>query len=268
MAITTRKVTTTILELNVVGRPHLACLHPPPHRGSFRGSIMSFHRSIFVALATVFAVGMSPAAFAQCCGGYQAPAPVYYAPAGGCGGCGETTFAPAYTQTGCGGCGAAYAAPAFAQGGCGTCGATAYAPIVYATPIAPAPISVGYGCGTCGTPTAAVTFVPPVAPTPTYGCGGCGSPAVYTQPAPLYVVNQGPDFTGPGVTVPYETYAPPAQYAPPPYYPSYYRPHSYYRGGYAGAYRGGYGGGYYRHAYYHPHAYYGGRPYAHRYWRC
>ena len=83
------------------------------------------------------------------------------------------------------------------------CGATAYAPIVYATPIAPAPISVGYGCGACGTPTAAVTFVPQVAPTPTYGCGGCGSPAVYNAPAPLYVVNQGPDFSGPGVTVPY-----------------------------------------------------------------
>ena len=138
------------------------------------------------------------------------------------------------------GCGEAYAAPAYAQGGCGTCGATAYAPIVYATPIAPAPIAVGYGCGACGTPTAAVTFVPPVAPTPTYGCGGCGSPAVYNAPAPLYVVNQGPDFSGPGVTVPYETYAPPAQYAPPPYYPPYYRPHSllswrrvlaYYRGG-------------------------------------
>jgi hypothetical protein len=106
-----------------------------------------------------------------------------------------------------------------------------------------------------------------VAPTPSYGCGGCGSPAVYTAPAPLYVVNQGPDFTGPGVTVPYETYAPPAQYAPPPYYPSY-RPHGYYHGGQA-YYRGGYyrgGQGYYRHAYYHPHAYYGGRPYAHRYW--
>jgi hypothetical protein len=141
--------------------------------------------------------------------------------------------------------------------------------MVYATPIAPAPISVGYGCGACGTPTAAVTFVPQVAPTPTYGCGGCGSSAVYNAPAPLYVVNQGPDFSGPGVTVPYETYAPPAQYAPPPYYPPYYRPHAYYRGG-AAYYRGGYyrgGQGYYRHAYNHPRAYYGGRPYAHRYWR-
>ena len=106
------------------GRPGL----PPSasSSGQLRGSIMSFHRSVFVALATVFAVGMAPAAFAQCCG-YQAPAPVYYAPASGCGGCGQ----------------AYHAAPAFAQGGCGSCGATAYAPIVYATPIAPAPIAVG-----------------------------------------------------------------------------------------------------------------------------
>jgi hypothetical protein len=188
---------------------------------------MSFHRSVVVALATIFAVGMAPAAFAGCCG-WDAPAPVYYAPQG------------------------------YAQGGCGSCGVTAYAPIVYATPIAPAPIYLGGGCGGCGTPTAAVTFAPPVAPTPTYGCGGCGAPVVYTQPAPLYVVNQGPEFSGPGITVPFETYAPPAQYAPPPYYPPYYHPQSYYRGGY---------GGYYHHAYYRPRAYYGRRPNPHHYWR-
>jgi hypothetical protein len=202
---------------------------------------MSFNRSIFVALATVFVVGMAPSAFAQCCG-YQAPAPTYYAPA------------------------------PLAQG-CGSCGVTAYAPIVYATPIAPAPIILSPGCGVCGTPTAAVTFAPPVAPTPVFGggCGGCGSQPMYAQPvynapAPLYVVNQGPEYSGPGVTVPFETYAPPAQYAPPPYYPPYIsHPHSYYRGGYG--YRGA--PAYYRHAYYHPHTYYGRRPYPypHRYWR-
>jgi hypothetical protein len=198
---------------------------------------MSFHRSVFVALATVFTVGMAPAAFAQCCG-YQAPAPTYYAPA------------------------------PVAQG-CGICGVQAYAPVVYATPVAPAPINVG--CGTCGTPIAAVTFAPP---TPAWGsgCGVCGAPApvaynpcntcglattpVYTQPAPAYVVNQGPDYSGPGLMVPYRTYAPQAEYAPPPYYPSY--PHRYYPRPY------------YHHAYYAPRPYghpYYGRYYTHHYWR-
>lgn len=188
---------------------------------------MSFHRSIFVAVATVFAVGMAPSAFAQCCG--YAPAPVYAAPAP-----------------------------------CGVCG-TVYAPIVYATPVAPAPI--GVGCGVCGTPTAAVTFVPPVAPTPVpgWGCGGCApvtwnpcntcgiQTPVYTQPAPLYVVNQGPSYAGPGVMVPFHTYAPPAQYAPAPYAPFY--PHRYYPRPY------------WHHAYYHPRMYWGRRPYyPNRFW--
>ena len=187
---------------------------------------MSFHRSIFVAVATVFAVGMAPSAFAQCCG--YAPAPVYSAPCGGCG--------------------------------------TAYAPIVYATPVAPAPI--GVGCGVCGTPTAAVTFVPPVAPTPVVGWNGCGNCAapitwnpcntcgiqtpVYTQPAPLYVVNQGPDYSGAGVMVPFHTYGAPAEYAPAPYTPGF---HGYYPRPF------------YRHAYYHPRMYYGVRPFPHHYWR-
>ena len=52
------------------------------------------------------------------------------------------------------------------------------------------------------------------------GCGNCGAPAVYTTPAPLYVVNQGPAFEGPGLMVPYHSYAPPAEYAPPPAYPA------------------------------------------------
>jgi hypothetical protein len=197
---------------------------------------MSFNRSVLVALATVFVVGMAPSAFAQCCG-YQAPVTSYYAQ------------------------------------GCGACGVQAYAPMVYATPIAPAPINVG--CGACGTPTAAMTFIPPVAPTPApgWGCGGCGAPApvaydpcntcgvsaspVYTQPAPLYVVNQGPDYSGPGLVVPYHTYAPQAQYAPPPYYPPY--SHGYYPRPY------------YHHAYYAPRPYYGhpyyGHYYTHHYWR-
>jgi hypothetical protein len=194
---------------------------------------MSFHRSLFVAVATLFAVGMAPSAFAQCCGGY-APAPVYSQPAP-----------------------------------CGGCGTPVYAPIVYAIPVAPAPINVG--CGVCGTPTAAVTFIPPVAPTPVPAWNGCGACApapvtwnpcntcgvqtpVYTQPAPLYVVNQGPDYSGAGMMVPFRTYAPPAQYAPGPYMPPY--AHRYFPRPY------------YHHAYYHPRMYYGSRPYyPHHYWR-
>src|SRR5580704_9925105 len=175
---------------------------------------------------------------------------------------------------------------AFAQNGCGGCGSVAYAPIIYATPIAPAPIAVGCGnCGapvTCCAPSIATTYAEPVAQWGggcggcgaqvgyggygggysgygggyggygggyNSGCGNCGVPAVYTTPAPLYVVNQGPAFEGPGLMVPYHSYAPPVEYAPPPAYPPY-------AGGYAGGYGGGYGGGY-AHRYY-PHVAYGG----------
>ena len=207
---------------------------------------MSLHRSVLVAVATFLTVGTT-SAFAGCCD-WGSPAPAVYA-------------------QGCGGCG------------------TAYAPIVYATPIAPAP--VGVGCGYCGTPTVAAAFAAPVAPTPYvggYGCGTCGAPiaqtssyygssyssyygtgcggcgvqAVYTAPAPLYVVNQGPTYSGPGVYVPYRNYAPPAEYAPPPAYPPYlYHTQRYYPGPV------------YRHAYYAPRAYgprYYPRPYFHS-WR-
>lgn len=173
---------------------------------------MSLHRSIILAVAALCSAGLSSAALADCCGwGNPAPAP--------------------YVSSGCGGCGG---------------GVAAYAPITYATPIAPAPIGVGCGgcgtpaavasyapapawgtgCGACGRPTAAVTYAAPVAPTPTFGTG-CGSCGVYTQPAPLYVVNQGPEYSGPGITVPYRTWGRPAAYLPPPYGPAYYRWHHY-----------------------------------------
>src|SRR3984957_15645216 len=150
---------------------------------------MSFQRSILVAIATLITVGMTQVAFAGCCDwGGQAPI--------------------AYAQTGCGGC-----------------GTVAYAPIIYATPIAPAPIAVGTGCGNCAAPVAqwgggcgGGGCGAPVG----YGgyggygggysgCGNCGVPAVYTTPAPLYVVNQGPAFEGPGVMVPFHSYAPGAE---------------------------------------------------------
>src|SRR5580658_1418545 len=92
---------------------------------------MSFKRSILVAIATLFTIGM--------------------------------------TQI------------ASAQNGCGGCGAVAYAPIIYATPIAPQPIAVG--CGNCGAP---VTCCAPsvavyAAPVAQWGggCGGCGGQVGY-----------------------------------------------------------------------------------------
>jgi hypothetical protein len=210
---------------------------------------MSFQRSILVAIATLITMGMTQVAFAQT----------------GCGGCGTAVYAPVI-----------YATPIAPQPiavGCGNCGApvTCCAPsvAVYAAPVA----QWGGGCGGCG---AQVGYGGGYGGGYNGGCGNCGVPAVYTTPAPLYVVNQGPAFEGPGLMVPYHSYAPPVEYAPPPAYPPYAG--GYAGGGYAG---GGYGGGY-AHRYYphvaygggynHPHVmgphYYGGRPMMHRpYWR-
>ncbi len=128
------------------------------------------------------------------------------------------------------------------------CGAPAYAP-------APAYYAPA-GCGGCAP--APVTYVPAVevAPPPppvqvappawSGGCG-CGQQVVYAAPpvevtpiapAPIYVVNQGPDYSGPGIMVPYHTYSPAAAWAPANGYP-------YVRGpGYGYGYGSGYG---YRH---------------------
>jgi hypothetical protein len=96
---------------------------------------------------------------------------------------------------------------------------------------------VATGCGGCGTPTAAIVYAQPVAPAPppvpvtvstwTAGCG-CQQPVAYAAPvvqpmpiapAPIYVVNQGPDYTGPGIMVPYHTWSSVPVYAPPTAYP-------------------------------------------------
>ena len=187
---------------------------------------MSLKRSILVALATMFAAVAAPAAHAQVGYGFG---PVGYG---------------------------------YGQAGCGGCGTVAYAPIVYAQPIAPAQIYVNSGCGNCGMPVTPCCAAPVMqAPAPIVGgwgggwggCGGCaapvasccGTPGVYTAPAPVYMVDQGPDFAGPGIMEPYRTYAPPAQYAPPPAYPPY-----------------GYG---MHHAYYHHRV--APRSYGQPYWR-
>ena len=195
-----------------------------------QGSIMSLHRTTLVALATLFTVGATSVALADCCQ-WGTPAPVVYA------------------SSGCGGCAAApvvYARPVqpvpVVASGCGGCGALA--PVSYVEPVAPpAPIAVtavGNGCG-CGR--SVVYAAPAIAPTP-------------IAPAPIYVVNQGPEYSGPGIMVPYPTYSPAAAYAPYPYIPGY-RPHPYYRARVA----------YHERAYMHPRYYAPmrhSRPYMHR----
>jgi hypothetical protein len=198
---------------------------------------MSFHRTILVALATLFTIGMTSFASAGCCGwGYSAP--VAYGSYGGCGGCGTPTAAVVFAQpvapapivisnpvapfggsccgfSGCGDCGGW-------GSGCGNCGGGGW----------------GGGCGNCGT----VAWGG--------GCGGCGLSTAYAAPA-LYVVNQGPYYAGPGLTVPYSTYSPDTAYAPAvnyPYVPGYGAP-GYGAPGYGAP---GYGGGYYRRPYYRP----------------
>jgi hypothetical protein len=194
---------------------------------------MSFHRATLVALATLFTVGMTSLASAGCCDwGYSAPANY------GCGGCGAPVYTPSYTTYqpvapvsygGCGGCGA----PVYS--GCGGC-ATPSVAAVYAVPVAPAPIVVSAWAGT--------------------GCG-CQNSLSFGGPSPLYVVNQGPDFSGPGLMRPYGTYAPETAYAPAANYP--------YVPGYGNS---GYGPGYgYGSPAYHPyyaHRYYGPRYAAYR----
>ena len=191
---------------------------------------MSFHRTILVAVATLCAIGITSSAFAGC---------------GSCGWGGLVPFvppAPVYGPAGCGGCGAGPAAT--------------YAPPVEplpqveTEPAAPAPIAVdhwdtggwgggcGCGCGGCG-------------------CGGCRSSVAYAPPvapSPLYVVNQGPEYSGPGFVIPYRTYSPYTGLAAPAAYP-YIKPwHARYAQPYYGA----------RYAY-HPR-YFGPAPYWHRHW--
>jgi hypothetical protein len=255
---------------------------------------MSLTRSIVVAIATVFMVVAAPAAYAQVVygqAGYGYGQAAY--------GYGQVGYG--YGQAGCGGCGtAAYAPIVYAQpiapaqiyvGGCNTCAepvTPVAAPSACCAMAAPAPIVSPVvspwvnGCGGCGVPAPAPVVSGcgggcggvslPILSALTGGCGGCGvpaapaaccgTPAVYTTPAPVYVVNQGPDFTGPGIMEPYRTYAPPAQYVPPPAYPPYagYAPRPYYPAmhHYYPVHH------YYPNMAYHPHAWaprYYGRPY-------
>ena len=138
---------------------------------------MAFHRVTLVALATFFSLGMTQLASACCDVGFAAPF--------------------------------AYAPAPIAYGGCGSCGAPTAA-VVFAQPVAPSPIILtttttpfggpccNYnGCGGCGQVSYGCGNCAPVG----YGCGSCGG---YAVPS-LYVVNQTPVYSGPALTIPYET---------------------------------------------------------------
>ncbi len=132
---------------------------------------MSLHRASLLLLAGLFSAAMTSVASAGCCG-WGVQAPVFYG--SGCGGCGTPTAA-----------------------------------VVYAQPVAPAPLPFAWyrGCGCpCGCPGLLSYPVPAAEPVP-------------IAPAPIYVVNQGPDYTGPGIEVPYHTWTPVASDVWPGSYP-------------------------------------------------
>jgi hypothetical protein len=207
------------------------------------------HRAILVAMATFFTAGMTSIASAGCCG-WGVSAPIAYAPV-------------TYVQP--------IVASPVAYGGCGTCGYSSAA-AVFAEPVAPAAYSVGNWGGGWGGGWAGSWG---------NGCGGCGrgliyaAPAVYAAPAAsLYVVNQGPEYSGPGIMNPYRTYSPASAYAPAddyPYVPGYgshygYGAHYGYGSGYGyGSHYGygpryGYGSGYGYGSHYGYGAHYGYGP--------
>jgi hypothetical protein len=173
---------------------------------------MSFHRAFLVACATFLAPGMTAAAFAGCggCGGEGSAPLVYERPAPILGGCGHA-------------CGAPLARPA------------AYAPAVeMAVPLAPAPLAVDHwdtngfgGCdglngffgscggGNCGFFGGLFGGCGRIA-----GCTACRGPVPYARvPSPIYVVNQGPQYSGPGLMIPLKTYSPTTGVALPGRYP-------------------------------------------------
>ena len=160
---------------------------------------MSLHRVTLCILASLFTAGISSAASAGCCGNWGVAAPVVYAP---------VTYAPAaYAWSGCGHCGTPTAAVVYAQ-------PVAPATVLYAEPVAPAPVvySGWSGCGHCGSHL--LSYAPAIEP-------------IAIAPAPIYVVNQGPDYTGPGIMAPYHTWTPSASYVVPGAYP-WYRRHYHY----------------------------------------
>jgi hypothetical protein len=68
-------------------------------------------------------------------------------------------------------------------------------------PLAPAPIYVGPWSG-------GWSLTPWSFGASLVGSGGCGCCGCGAAPSPFYVVDQGPDFTGPGIMRPFATYTP------------------------------------------------------------
>lgn len=102
----------------------------------------------------------------------------------------------------------------------GCCEWGAAAPVFYAS-------NYSNGCGGCGVQMTyaveqpALVYAEPVMPAPfpvaTWGTGcGCHQSVFYAAayaepqivPAPIYVVNQGPEYSGPGIMMPYRTWSP------------------------------------------------------------
>jgi hypothetical protein len=166
---------------------------------------MAFHRTILVACAAAFVTVFSSAAFAQC---------------GGCGAVAVVPVQPVVVQP-----------------------VVEVQPVVVepaVVPVAPAPIGVscwdtngycgggcgGGGCGGCGGGCGGFGggfggFVGGCGGGGCGGCGGCSSTFGYhpVAPSPLYVVNQGPEYSGPGLMVPFGTYSPATNVAAPGAYP-------------------------------------------------
>jgi hypothetical protein len=162
---------------------------------------MLLHRASLIALTALIVGGVDAPSFADC---------------GTCGPSAPIVYAQPVQQ------------PPFAPGGCGRCGFAPYPPsIAYAppappalmpapVPVASAPIAVDHwdtgGYGACGGLGGLLGGFG--------GCNGCGcrGAAAYA-PSPLYVVNQGPQYSGPGLMVPYRTYSPAAALTPAINYP-------------------------------------------------
>lgn len=128
--------------------------------------------------------------------------------------------------------------PSAACGGlCGSPPPVLYrAPLpVGAIPVAPDPIAVdhwdtnGFGdCrfpgdyfGACASFGRCGWFSGPGACGGPASCGVCGRPAVAYRPAPspIYIVNQGPEYSGPGFFIPFKTYSPTTGLAAPRQFP-------------------------------------------------
>jgi hypothetical protein len=181
---------------------------------NFVRSIMALQRLLLLSFAALCAAAIPTSSFAQCGGcGFQfapgiAPQLVNAPPAP----------PPVYAPSGCGGCNVEFAPPAYPP---------APGPLLAPVPIAPAPIAVSGcgaafglfgaigGCGGCGV-TPCGGFYAGYGGFGAFagGCGGCGGP-----PAPIYVVPQGPEYSGPGIMIPEGVYSPQIGLANPAEYP-------------------------------------------------